>query len=65
MKAKAMEMKMKGIWNRLKDESGVGVVEVILILVVLITLVLLFKAELTTLLSNILAEITQKTQQVY
>jgi Flp pilus assembly pilin Flp len=65
MKAKAMEMKMKRIWNRLKDESGVGVVEVILILVVLITLVLLFKAELTTLLSNILAEITQKTQQVY
>ena len=33
MKAKAMEMKMKRIWNRLKDESGVGVVEVILILV--------------------------------
>ena len=65
LKAKAMEMKMKRIWNRLKDESGVGVVEVILILVVLITLVLLFKAELTTLLSNILAEITQKTQQVY
>ena len=65
MKAKAMEMKMKRIWNRLKDESGVGVVEVILILVVLITLGLLFKAELTTLLSNILAEITQKTQQVY
>lgn len=65
MKAKAMEMKMKRIWSRLKDESGVGVVEVILILVVLITLVLLFKAELTTLLSNILAEITQKTQQVY
>lgn len=33
MKARAMESKMKRFWNRLKDESGVGVVEVILILV--------------------------------
>ena len=65
MKARTMETKMKRFLNRLKDDSGVGVVEVILILVVLITLVLLFKTELTTLLSNILAEITQKTQQVY
>lgn len=54
--------KARNFWQ---DESAVGVVEVILILVVLITLVLLFKSELTTLLNNILAEITNKTQSVY
>lgn len=52
----------KNFW---RDESAVGVVEVILILVVLITLVLLFKTELTGLLTGILSEITRKTQTVY
>ena len=33
MKVKVAETKMKRMWNRLKDDSGVGVVEVILILV--------------------------------
>lgn len=48
-----------------QDESGVGVVEVILVLVVLITLVLIFKTQLTDLLNNILSEITNKAQSVY
>lgn len=62
MRKSKLLAKMKNFWQ---DESAVGVVEVILILVVLITLVLLFKSELTILLSNILAEITRKTQTVY
>lgn len=54
--------KAKEFWN---DESAVGVVEVILILVVLITLVLLFKDQIIGVLNNILEEITRKTQSVY
>ena len=37
-------------WN---DESGIGVVEMILILVVLIGIVLIFKDQLKTLVGNI------------
>ncbi len=54
--------KAKKFWN---DESAVGVVEVILILVVLITLVLLFKEQIIGVLNNILEEITRKTQTIY
>lgn len=54
--------RIREFWN---DESAVGVVEVILILVVLITLVLLFKEQITGVLNNILSEITRKTQSIY
>ena len=44
-------------WYRLKqvlqEEDGIGVVEVILILVVLIGLVLIFKSQLTSLVETI------------
>lgn len=49
----------------LRDESGIGVVEVILILVVLISLVIIFKKELTALVNKIFAEITKQSKQVY
>lgn len=62
MRKNRLLAKMKAFW---KDESAVGVVEVILILVVLITLVLLFKEQITGVLTNILSEITRKTQSVY
>ena len=62
MRKNRLLAKMKTFW---KDESTVGVVEVILILVVLITLVLLFKEQITGVLTNILSEITRKTQAVY
>ena len=42
-----------GIREILQDESGVGVVEIILILVVLIALVVIFKDELTSLVNSI------------
>ena len=46
-------------WNDfLREEDGVGVVEVILILVVLIGLVLIYKNQLTTLVNNIFKTIT-------
>ena len=62
MRKNRLLAKMMTFW---KDESAVGVVEVILILVVLITLVLLFKEQITGVLTNILSEITRKTQAVY
>ena len=37
----------------LKDERGIGVVEIILILVVLIGLVIIFKSELTSIVESI------------
>ncbi len=45
----------------LKDERGVGVVEVILILVVLIGLVLIFKSQLTSLVETIFRKITSES----
>lgn len=62
MKKEKWLVKAKEFWN---DESAVGVVEVILILVVLIGLVLIFKEQIIGVLNNILEEITRKTQSVY
>lgn len=45
----------------LKDEQGVGVVEVILILVVLIGLVIIFKSQLTSLVQTIFEKITSES----
>ena len=53
------------IWDFLQDESGIGVIEVISILVVLIGLVLIFKKQLTTLMVNIFKEITKQSKEVY
>ena len=46
------------------EEDGVGVVEIILILVVLISLVLLFKKQLTSLVKSILSKITSQSNSV-
>ena len=43
------------------EERGIGVVEVILILVVLIGLVLIFKSKLTSLVQNIFQKITSES----
>ena len=47
-----------------KDDSGVGVVEMILILVVLIALVLIFKSQLTSLVGTIFKTITKNAKSV-
>ncbi|MBQ5954320.1 MAG: hypothetical protein IJL47_09860 [Lachnospiraceae bacterium] len=49
---------MRSMKDILKDESGVGVVEIILILVVLIALVVIFKEQLTALVERIFGSIT-------
>ena len=49
----------------MEDDSGVGVIEVVLILVVLIGLVLIFKTQITKLLENIFKEIESQSKEVY
>lgn len=49
-------------WKRFwTEEDGIGVVEVILILVVLIGLIIIFKSKLTVLINNIFNTITSRT----
>ena len=48
----------------LKEEDGIGTVEMILILVVLMGLVLIFKSELTDLVNSIFKTINKKAGQV-
>ncbi len=55
---------MRGIKEFMAEEDGVGVVEMILILVVLIGLVLIFKTKLTKLVNNIFKTINTKTGTV-
>lgn len=47
------------------DESGVGVIELVLILVVLIGLAIIFKKQINTLLENIFKQINSKSKEVY
>ena len=46
------------------EEDGVGVVEIILILVVLISLVLIFKKQLTSLVKSILSKAVSQSNNV-
>lgn len=60
-----MEMVKKGLAAFLKEEDGVGVIEIVLILVVLIGLVIIFKKQITTLLNNVFKEINSQSKEVY
>ena len=48
----------------LREEKGIGVVEVILILVVLIGLVIIFKSQLTSLVQSIFEKITSESSGI-
>ncbi len=48
----------------LEDKKGIGVVEVILILVVLIGLVIIFKSQLTSLVQTIFNKITSESSGI-
>ena len=49
----------------LTEEDGIGVIEVVLILVVLVGLVIIFKKQITKLLDGIFKEIEKQTKEVY
>lgn len=57
---------LKKEWETfLKDESGMGVVEMILIIVVLIAIVFIFKEQITTLVDNIWKSINKSAKKIY
>lgn len=53
---------VKKFWE---EEDGVGVVEIILILVVLIGLVLIFKTQLRSLVNSIFEQIQKQSAGIY
>ena len=53
------------IRGMLEEEDGVGVIEVVLVLVVLIGLVIIFKEQITKLLENIFKEVNSQSKEVY
>ena len=59
---------MKGLRQLIKEfameEDAVGVVEIILILVVLISLVIIFKEQLTSLVKKIFSKITKQSNSI-
>lgn len=60
---RAMNIK-KIMRNFAEEEDAVGVVEIILILVVLIGLVILFKDQLTNLVTSLLEKITKQSNSI-
>ena len=58
---KEIKKRWTAIW---KDKRGIGTVEMILILVVLIALVLIFKSKLTSLVNEIFDKITSQSRLV-
>lgn len=56
---------MKRAKEFLKDESGMGVVEILLIIVVLIALVIIFQDQITNLVNNIWRSIGNSAKKIY
>ena len=61
-KGRKKEKRMRKLFMRfVQEEDGIGVVEMILILVVLIGLVIIFKSQLTSLVNQIFDKITSQS----
>ncbi|MBD5444416.1 MAG: hypothetical protein HDR29_02570 [Lachnospiraceae bacterium] len=56
--------KLKGFKDFLKEEDGMGTVEIILIIVVLIGLVIIFKNQLRSLVESVFEKITSDSNTV-
>jgi len=52
---------IKDFW---KEEDGMGTVEVILIIVVLVGLVIIFKEQITKIVNSIFSKITSQTNKI-
>ncbi len=55
---------LKNWRSLLREEDGMGTVEVILIIVVLVGLVIIFKDQITTIVNNLFKKITSQTGKV-
>ncbi len=62
---KKIRMMKEPMQNLFRDEAGIGVIELVLILVVLIGLVIIFKEQITKLLESIFKEINSQSKEVY
>ena len=58
------ENRLKGFRNFLREEEGMGTVEIILIIVVLIGLVIIFKTQLRSLVQKVFEKITTDSNTV-
>lgn len=57
---------MKKVFDQyVDDESGMGVVEIILIMVVLIAMCIIFKEQITSLVNNIWNSINKDAKKIY
>ena len=56
---------MRNVKNFLVDESGMGVVEILLITVVLIAMVLIFQEKITSLVNKIWTSIGKSAKKIY
>lgn len=65
---KSVMKNIKNVWERMKqtirNQDGMSVVELILVLVVIIGLVLIFKTQLTNLVETIFAKITSESASI-
>ena len=55
---------LKGFHQLLLEEDGMGTVEIILIIVVLVGIVLIFKEQLTDIIDSLFNKITSQTKKV-
>ncbi len=55
----------RGIRRFVDDESGAGVIELVLIIVVLLGFVFLFKDKIGTLLSTVFSKINSQAESIY
>lgn len=56
--------RLKGFKEFIKEEDGMGTVEIILIIVVLVGLVIIFKEQITKIVNSIFKKISSQTSKV-
>lgn len=64
MNKRIKNSKLKGMREFLREEEGMGTVEIILIIVVLIGLVIIFKTQLRSLVETVFEKITSDSNTV-
>lgn len=64
MKQSGENRELKGMREFLAEEEGMGTVEVILIIVVLVGLVIIFKDQITKIVNNLFDRITSQTGKI-
>ena len=64
MLKKGNDRRLKGFGNFMREEEGMGTVEIILIIVVLIGLVIIFKTQLRSLVEKVFEKITTDSNTV-